>query len=94
MTLQFSEQNGKKAIAGFSGCNQYTGGYEVTGDRLSAPRLAVTKRACVTPQRTQIETEYLKALDDGVSASRTDTRNGPELTFKTENGDVLVFEPK
>jgi heat shock protein HslJ len=91
LTLAFGQNAGKPSLSGFAGCNQFNGGYKMTGDRLEAGSLAVTKKACETTQRTQIETDYLAALDDGVSVTRDTSTTPPELRLKLANGQLLVF---
>lgn len=93
ITLQFGETGGKKTLAGFAGCNQFNGPYEMTGDRLTAGSLAATKRACITPQRTQLETDFLAALDEDVTVTRVTYEGVPALQFKTEKG-TLTFRPR
>jgi heat shock protein HslJ len=94
ITLQFGQASGKPALAGFSGCNQYNGPYTLNGNRLTIGSLVSTKRACVTPQRNQLETDYLAVLDDGVTVSRSETRDGGELRLKPEKGPTLVFQQR
>ena len=94
ITLDFGESGGRKTLAGFAGCNQFNGPYEMAGDRLSAGPVAATKRACVTPQRNQLETDFLDALDDGVAVTRVTFENVPALQVKTEKGETLTFRPR
>ena len=95
LTLAFGQTAGKPTLAGFSGCNQYSGGYTFQGDILSVGSLTRTKKDCETAQRSQIEKDYLSLLDDGVSVSRSQTRNGvAELRLKAEKGPTLVFEAR
>jgi heat shock protein HslJ len=94
LTLAFEQKAGKPALSGFSGCNTYSGGYALNGNVLEAGSLAVTKKACETPQRSQIETDYLAAFDDGVAVTRDAAANPPELRLKMANGQTLVFRQR
>lgn len=49
---------------GFAGCNRFTGGYELNGDKLRFTALATTRMACAEPTR---EPALLKALEDTAS---------------------------
>jgi heat shock protein HslJ len=73
-------------VAGSSGCNSYSGGYQVTGGSISFDAaLAVTLRACETAVMDQ-ESAYLQAL----GAAESFAVNGDTLTIETGEGD-LVF---
>jgi copper homeostasis protein (lipoprotein) len=51
----------KEALAtGFSGCNQFTGGYKLNGGEISFGAIAGTRMAC--PAGMEIEDAFLKAL--------------------------------
>ncbi len=49
-------------VAGNTGCNRFTGPYEVDGDGVTIGPLASTKAACPTEELQQQETDYLAAL--------------------------------
>jgi heat shock protein HslJ len=66
ITVLFNNSNG--TVSGSAGCNTYSGGYKLDGDRLSISPLAVTLMACEQPVMDQ-EAEYLKALQ-AVQSSR------------------------
>ncbi|HEX7006495.1 MAG TPA: META domain-containing protein [Alphaproteobacteria bacterium] len=91
ITLQFGESGGRKTLAGFAGCNQFNGPYEMAGDRLAAEDVVATKRACLTPQRNQLETAFLAALDEGVTVTRETDDGAPALRLKTKSGETLTF---
>jgi hypothetical protein len=61
---------------------------------MSVRSIVKTRKACLTPQRNQIETDYLGALDDGVTATRATDTNPPELRLKTAKGQTLVFQQR
>jgi heat shock protein HslJ len=57
--LLFLQQERK--VTGFSGCNEFTGGYELKGDALSFGPLAATRRFCAGAAG-DIEQAFLGAL--------------------------------
>ncbi len=61
-TLKLSSKDHR--ASGFAGCNRYTGGYELKGDRLSFSAIAATRMACPEPTP---EASLLKALGDTAS---------------------------
>ncbi|WP_337841790.1 copper resistance protein NlpE N-terminal domain-containing protein [Rheinheimera sp.] len=72
-------------ISGFSGCNQFTGGYETEGLRLRFLPLATTQKACAGGE---LESQFLQVLQgiDNFSV------NGNELTFyKARTAALLKF---
>ena len=48
-------------VSGNAGCNDYTGGYTVDGDKLTIGPLAATKKAC-GPAESTVETVFLTAM--------------------------------
>lgn len=55
-------------VGGSAGCNNYSGGYTITGSKLSLSPLASTKMFCAEPQGvSEQETRYLTALQSAVS---------------------------
>ncbi len=76
-------------VAGTSGCNSYTGPYELDGEDLTiGPEIASTQMACEDPQAS-VEQAYLAALAEVSSFSIADE----QLTLNNGDGDaVLVFD--
>lgn len=73
-------------VAGNAGCNQFTGGFELTGMRLSMGPLAATQRMCAVEALMEQEGRFLKALErvDGVSME-----NGI-LVLTDATGETLI----
>jgi heat shock protein HslJ len=71
----------EKTLSGHTGCNDYTGGYTVDGDKLTIGPLATTKKAC-GPAETVVESAYLAAL--GLVAAYA--ISGDTLELKTAAG--------
>jgi heat shock protein HslJ len=57
----FQLDSRKKRLQGNSGCNIITGGYELSGDRITFTKIISTKMAC--HEGMEIEREFLKALE-------------------------------
>jgi heat shock protein HslJ len=76
-------------VAGTSGCNSYTGPYELDGENLTiGPEVASTQMACGEPQ-SAVEQAYLAALADVASFAIADD----QLTLNNGDGDaLLVFD--
>jgi heat shock protein HslJ len=75
----------KNTISGSTGCNLYSGTYQLKGSRFSlAQSLITTKRAC-TPGRAEQESLVLDALRGGQKLT-FDPRGNLILRYKTETG--------
>jgi len=55
-----------KRVSGSGGCNRFTGGYELAGDRLSFGRMAATMMACADAMDS--EKAFLSALQQAARA--------------------------
>jgi heat shock protein HslJ len=60
VTLKFGEEG---RASGSTGCNSYSGTYQVRGDNISFGRLISTKRACLDQSANQQESRFLSALE-------------------------------
>ena len=60
VTLKFGEDG---RASGSTGCNAYSGTYQVRGDTISFGRLASTRRACLDQNANQQEQRFLAALE-------------------------------
>jgi heat shock protein HslJ len=75
-------------VAGFSGCNTYTGPATIDGSRLAIGTLASTMMACVDPAMA-LESAYQKALPLATSYTAT----AEKLTLFDKDGkEVIVYE--
>lgn len=72
------------AIAGSSGCNNYTGGYDASGGSVAIGPLAATRMACI-PELMAQETAYFGLLDQ---INRYNV-SGDELVLS--NGDTALI---
>ena len=60
VTLDFGDD---RSVVGETGCNSFTGPYEIDGNGISIGPVAVTRTACPDPVRSAMEEGYLAALD-------------------------------
>ena len=60
VTLRFGED---ERASGSTGCNSYSGTYQVRGDNISFSRLVSTRRACLDQNANQQEQRFLSALE-------------------------------
>jgi putative lipoprotein len=74
------------AVAGFTGCNRFTGGFETNGNMLRIGNLAVTQRACI--EGMEVEAGFLKALG---KANRYDIQ-GDTMQMLADDEVLLGFE--
>jgi len=79
VTLKFGEDG---RASGSTGCNSYSGTYQVRGDVIIFGRLISTKRACLDQNANQQEQRFLSALE---SANRFRLSSN-RLTIMSERG--------
>lgn len=72
---------------GFSGCNNFTGGYQQEGNRLQLGQLASTMMACPEPA-SSIENSFRAAF----AGSFEFTIEGDRLLVSAASGESLLFE--
>lgn len=73
-------------VAGFGGCNNFTGGYRLEGDRLTIDRVASTMMACPEPAATA-ENAFHRAF----AGTFRYVVEGDQLTATADSGAVLRF---
>jgi heat shock protein HslJ len=85
VTLRFAEDN---RASGSTGCNNYSGTYQVRGDNISFSRLVSTRRACLDQNANEQEQRFLSTLG---AASRFRLSSN-RLTILSDRGrNVLNF---
>lgn len=72
-TIAFTEDR----VSGWTGCNRFTGGYTLQSGRLSTPRLAMTRVACMDAAGT-------------VEAAVTDLLNDPMVAYPMRDGSIRL----
>jgi heat shock protein HslJ len=82
VTVRFSDGR----VEGFGGCNHFTGGFSLDGDRLTVGPLAATMMSCA-PTVMALETAVTRALG---GTFRVDSRSGA-LTLAAADGRALAF---
>ncbi|MBM68810.1 MAG: hypothetical protein CME43_04980 [Haliea sp.] len=85
LTLVIDEAESR--VAGFSGCNRYTGPYTLASGVLALGQLAVTRMACM--EGADLEERYLSTLRSVDGFSLMDSR----LQLKVGAATVAVFQP-
>jgi heat shock protein HslJ len=83
-TLEFGDD---EAVSGLGGCNQFNGSAEIGEGTIDIGPIASTQMACPDEQLTQLETDYLAALE----GAETWTVSGDELVI--DGATELRFAP-
>jgi heat shock protein HslJ len=86
LTIEFAE--GK--VSGSSGCNSYSGSYEINGEKISTGPIAMTLMACVDPGMMEQEQSFLAYLGD----LKTFVRSEGQLQIFRSDGKALTLIPK
>lgn len=73
--------------SGSTGCNRFSGTYQLSGDSLHFGPLVSTRRACLDPDMNQQEQAFLQAL----GGTRTWKATGDTLDLSGEAGPVARF---
>ncbi|GMU80060.1 MAG: hypothetical protein AMXMBFR46_28470 [Acidimicrobiia bacterium] len=73
-------------VSGSTGCNEYSGSYEVDGRSITIGPLRTTRRACVDAAAGKQESDYLAALE----LARSFSLDGSNLTLLREGGTIAV----
>ncbi|MCP3981254.1 MAG: META domain-containing protein [bacterium] len=81
--VEFGEDG---TLSGSTGCNEFTGSYELDGDGIALGPPTVTERACSAEDRTEQESQFLAAL---ATASRWRVR-GERLEMRRADGPVAL----
>jgi heat shock protein HslJ len=83
VTARFGEDG---RIGGSTGCNTYSGSYEVRGDTISIGRLASTRRACLDQNANEQERRFLAALE----AANRFRLSSDRLTILSDRGRTVL----
>ena len=79
------DANGER-VSGSTGCNRFTAQLDEDSRGFTFSKIASTKMAC-TPQRTELENDFLYELND----YRSIVRNGDQLLMIGSDREVLSF---
>jgi heat shock protein HslJ len=90
ITLNLSTQSGQRRANGFSGCNRFTGTYDLTDGKLTFGPLASTRMACAPGPGSSLEQPFLSGLA-GIEKTGVQMRPPRELQITLKNGDVMKF---
>lgn len=91
VTLNFSTDGGQRRANGFSGCNRFTGTYDLTDGKLSFGPLAGTRMACAPGAGSALEQPFLQGLG-AIEKTGVQMRPPKELQLTLKSGDVLTFK--
>jgi len=80
-------QPAQKRAGGSTGCNSFSGAYQLSGDSLRLGPLITTRRACLDPEMNRQEQSLLNALGE----TRTWQVTGDTLTLTGESGPLARF---
>ena len=89
ITLDLSTESGKRRVSGYSGCNRYTGAYDLKDGKLTFGPLAGTRMAC-TGAGDALEQPYLTGLSH-IAKSGVQMNPPPTLQLTLDDGQVLTF---
>jgi heat shock protein HslJ len=84
LTLEFRQDG---SLGGSSGCNSFSGSYQVLGNSLSIGALVSTLMACTDENLMQQEARYLAALQSAISYELQNN----QLAIGYEAGQALLF---
>ena len=73
-------------VSGSGGCNRVSGPYQRTGHSLKIGPLSATRMACIEPERSAMETNFLIALQATTGYSRL----GSQLSLLDDSGRTLA----
>lgn len=93
LTLDFSTASGHRRASGFSGCNRFTGTYDLKDGKLSFGPLAGTRMACMSGAGAALEQPYLDALAH-IAKSGVQMNPPQALQLTLDDGQVLTFAPR
>jgi heat shock protein HslJ len=88
ITITFGEDG---QVSGNAGCNDFSGSYQIDGNRLTFGELATTRKMCAKPEGVmETEQAFLKNLSDAATFEVV----GDALTlYGQDGGKLLVFQP-
>jgi heat shock protein HslJ len=86
--IEFEEKS--RRVSGDSGCNRFSGPFEMSGTSLKLSRLISTRRACLAGEANRIETSFLQALE---KVTRFEAQQNVLRLFAGDNPS-LVFVAK
>ncbi|CAH2770001.1 MAG: Heat shock protein [uncultured Caballeronia sp.] len=90
ITLNFSTQGGQRKANGFSGCNRFTGTYDLIDGKLSFGPLASTRMACAPGPGSALEQPFLRGLA-AIEKTGVQMRSPQQLQITLKNSDMMTF---
>jgi putative lipoprotein len=83
-----------KRFSGDGGCNRIAGGFEIKGMHIKFSQGVSTQRACIDSEIQQVETDFLKGLDEATEFKiqgdvlRLYAGERPLLTFRSDSTET------
>ncbi|SAK76590.1 lipoprotein [Caballeronia fortuita] len=93
LTLDLSTASGRRQASGFSGCNRFSGAYDLKDGKLTLGPLAGTRMACTSGAGAALERPYLDALAH-IAKSGVQMNPPQALQLTLDDGQVLTFAPR
>jgi heat shock protein HslJ len=88
LSLDFSTESGHRQASGFSGCNRFSGTYDLKDGKVTFGPLTGTKAACASG--APLEKPYLDALAH-VAKSGVQMNPPQSLELSVDDGQTLTF---
>ena len=82
LTIIFNDS--LKTVSGYSGCNRFTGSYEINGSNIKIGPLAATRMSC-HEEKNAVESKMLEALTNA-----NNFQNSVTVTFTGGNSDFSI----
>lgn len=82
--LEFDKETSR--VSGLAACNRISGGYTISGDALKFGAIAMTRMACIDPEKGEIERQFTQALE---KVNRFEVKNG---TLSLFDGTTLLLK--
>ena len=96
LTIIFNDS--LKTVSGYSGCNRFTGSYEINGSNIKIGPLAATRMSC-PEEKNAVESKMIEALtnannflidDETITLKKDDTN--VITAFQTQNNLMITYQ--
>ena len=87
VTIEFSSDGN---LNGITGCNAYSGTYDLNGSAFRIEEFRITEASCLVPELNEREANYTRILIVATSASVVDDK----LLIADQDGQTLTFKAK
>ena len=87
VTIEFAS-DGK--LNGITGCNAYSGTYDLNGSAFRIEEFRITEASCLVPELNEREAKYTRILTNATSAAVVDDK----LLIADQDGQTLTFKAR